>query len=132
MIRTTPQIHRVPTHAELVLKYEEQVRNLRAVGELLNAVRIDAPIYAYVNDSRWIALCSCGSCVAAHPSWPDSRCFECGAIYPNVVFPPDREAIEALLNERPRPETRNWKVGEKTADDLLAENILFGVRKVEP
>lgn len=83
-----------------------------------NPARIDA--------GRWVADCSCGNTCATDPAWGLACCFACGAIYRSVVFPEDRQAIEAILVERPHPMQRGWDIGETLAD-LIVENEGIGV-----
>lgn len=89
-------------------------------------------VYADVRQGRW--LVQCPWCSSAHyASSEDHRffCTECssgavGGAWVPVVWPVDREEIEAALSRRPLPENRNWLVNE-TAADLWRENAENGV-----
>jgi hypothetical protein len=82
---------------------------------------------AYVNQSRWVADCPfCPSAQIVSPTDPRFFCPECynaavAGAYVHVVFPGDIDQIEALLDQRPDPVTRNWLPAE-TVTDLAAEN----------
>jgi hypothetical protein len=79
-------------------------------------------LVAYVNHGRWVVDCPCGAGVAVDQAAP-ACCFQCGGVYPRILWPAERElqAIEALLQERPR-KNQNWEPGE-TPDKLRAENV---------
>ena len=84
------------------------------------------PVVAYVNDSRWVAQCECGS--AQLVSKVDRRffCVEClnrkvGGAWVKVIWPKNPQEIEAVLEARPFPKNRNWMPGESVAQ-LQAEN----------
>lgn len=79
---------------------------------------------AYVNDGRWIAECPTDGCSAAllvSPEDPRFLCPICWQGWYTVVFPAEREDIEAILVQRPGPLSRHWRPGE-TVDSLAAEN----------
>jgi hypothetical protein len=81
-----------------------------------------------VNHGRWVGLCpECRAGVTTGKRWPEARCFGCGAIFDQVLWPEALEALEALLLER-LPKNRHWKTGE-SLEQLLADNIAHGVRK---
>lgn len=99
---------------------------------------------AFVNWSQWQTLCPwCRQPQLASPADPRLCCPACHndgrSQWVRVVFPDDREEIEAALNRRPRLENRNWLCpghplltpdkqdrGETLAD-LEAENALHEV-----
>jgi hypothetical protein len=85
--------------------------------------RSTVPLYAEVNDGRWIAQCPCHDGIACDPDIPVGVCLGCGTIHP-VLFPAKREQdkIEAALKSRPRGNT-NWRPGE-TVEWLQKENLL--------
>lgn len=123
--------HKIKTEKDLLAYCAKQIAGLRAAGYTELAVHEDTePRYARVDLGRWIIDCACGAGNAAHPDWQGSACPACGAIHRRVIFPDDREAIEAVLEERSRPGNKFWKPGETVAD-LVAENINHGVRKLE-
>jgi hypothetical protein len=97
---------------------------------------VDAPLTAFVNESRWIAQCECGG--AEHVD-PETRLFMCGSCF-NVAFghrwrlvelPNDgtMQLLGTVLLARPEPSTRNWNPGEKVSD-LIAENVAHGLMQV--
>jgi hypothetical protein len=80
----------------------------------------------YVNDSRWVADCVCGSGMACSPGVDRTTCVECGSRY--VIAWGDeaeRSDVEAVLLARPNWRNRHWRPGEKVAD-LVAENAAHG------
>ena len=85
-----------------------------------------------VNHSRWVVNCPfCASAQLASEADPKFFCVACknagvGGKWLPVVWPGNRQALEALLAVRPDERTRNWKVGE-TAQDLARENALRGI-----
>lgn len=86
---------------------------------------------AYVQESQWVVACPwCGQTQVTSPADPRMACPRCHndgrSQWVRVVFPDDMEAIEAILNRRPRLENRNWLLGETVAD-LKAENAAHGV-----
>ncbi|OFW37660.1 MAG: hypothetical protein A3J29_06195 [Acidobacteria bacterium RIFCSPLOWO2_12_FULL_67_14b] len=81
---------------------------------------------AVIYGGKWIVECPCGEIPMASPAWDEARCFECGAIYRRLALPADREAIEALLLQRPTAVTRTWLPGEPL-DDLRAQNAAHGI-----
>lgn len=87
----------------------------------------DAPDGAipWVNGGKWTVTCACGDCPMACPEWDEVRCFLCGAVYRNLIWPPQREALERLLVKRPA-HVRAWFPGE-SLDDIRAENLAHGV-----
>jgi len=84
-----------------------------------------APITAHVGVSAWRVVCACGDAPPADPDWHLACCSACGAIYVNVVFPEDREALEAVLLKRARFADRNWRA-PWTVADLQAQNVDHG------
>jgi hypothetical protein len=81
-------------------------------------------VMAYLNNGRWVADCLCGAGMGAYPGWA-SRCFGCGAIYVDVIFPTAWEDGEDVIWERPRVD-HEWANG-KTVTDLISENEAAGV-----
>jgi hypothetical protein len=79
----------------------------------------------FVESGKWLVACPCGNCPSVDPGWRLACCFECGAIYDNLVMPSDAAAIQAALLERPHPALRAWRPGE-TAEDLRAQARLMG------
>jgi len=82
-------------------------------------------VNARISGGRWIVDCPCANCPSASPEWNLAACFECGAVYEDVVFPADRERVEAMLVARPQPQNRHWFPHE-TLDDLARENVAHG------
>jgi hypothetical protein len=105
-------------------KHAEALQSLQSRELIASLVPdVDAtPQTVRVDHGRWIFDCSCGSGVAADPTWPDARCLGCGTVFPVVVWPEDRAAIEAALVARKTIASRNWRPGEAVGD-LNAETI---------
>jgi hypothetical protein len=86
-------------------------------------------VHAWIGGGRWIVTCTtvgCANAPATHPEWKVARCFECGAVYDNVIFPPNVDAIVDALLQRPVVATRSWCVDESVAQ-LLSENVAHGI-----
>jgi hypothetical protein len=82
--------------------------------------------YAEANWGRWIARCPRPWCSNAMALEVGQQGFICGGwggcgYAADVIWPPDPQAIEAILAMRPVPRTQNWQQGE-SLEDLLAEN----------
>ena len=60
-----------------------------------------------ISGGRWLVLCTCANGCSASPEWDLACCFECGAIYRRLVWPADREALEARLMALPSSD-RHW------------------------
>lgn len=85
-------------------------------------------VQALISGGRWIVACTtkgCSNAPLTHPDWKVARCFECGAIYQDVIFPENIAEISALLVKRAYVANRNWVPGE-TIEELRAENIANG------
>lgn len=86
----------------------------------------------YIGNGTWFVRCRggstgmCGDAVSVDPIWRIGRCCWCGAVYSNVQFPADWQAIEEVLLRRPLQKTQNWQSSETVAD-LIQENIDHGV-----
>lgn len=81
---------------------------------------------ARVNWGRWIVDCQvCPSGMAVSPGTPGTRCLDCGSLIGPIAWPADPDGVEAILSQRPDPNTRNWEPGE-TLENLLAENAAHG------
>lgn len=110
------------TPALLRLRQAAYCADNPAVGE---TQVIDVATWAYVGYGAWRIKCRCGERTHADPEWRLACCFGCGAVYTNVVFPPERYEIERLLALRPVQGHRNWAPPE-TYDQLVAEQIAHG------
>ena len=86
------------------------------------STRSFSPVAASINHGRWIVVCptGCNNAEFVGDSFP-FVCTECGYGPTQVVFPPDRKAIETALLARPVQHNRNW-VPDESLDDLLTEN----------
>jgi hypothetical protein len=85
--------------------------------------------YVEANWGRWIVRCPRPWCASAMQVWPGDRwtaCKDCEAPIPDLVWPADPEAVEALLMARPAVESRNWLPGE-SLKDLLVDNVRHGL-----
>lgn len=80
---------------------------------------------AWAAGGKWIVTCICGDAPIASPEWDIARCLACGAVYRNILWPEDREALENVLCVRPSFQ-RTWRPPQ-TLDDLRAENAERGL-----
>jgi hypothetical protein len=109
-----------------------------SIPPISHVVMTAPPLVARVNHGRWIASCSCGARGLPTPGcivflgvllgW----CVRCnngawGGGWRMVQAPQleTRVQIEAVLEQRPRIEDRNWEPGETVAD-LIRENREHG------
>jgi hypothetical protein len=74
---------------------EAQARFAKVHGSTVHGDNTE--IHAFINDRRMIVLCTCGSgaMCAVIDGEPIARCFNCGAVYTNIVLPP-RERHNAV------------------------------------
>lgn len=79
----------------------------------------DGNVWAYVNHGRWVADCPCGGAELIREGQP-LLCGSC-AHKREVVWPPDIEDIEAVLEQRKDRSTQNWQPNETVAS-LATEN----------
>ena len=115
---------------EYAARFPSSVGDLAPPGD---GVALDVTAIARANAGRWIADCPQSGCDGAmYVNFDDPRffCCECrnagfGGVPVKIALPKDREAIEAVLLERPVPATRNWTPGE-TIGQLEAENANGG------
>jgi hypothetical protein len=95
--------------AELVYAYVESRmgRRVQLPAGYLDDV---PPVYARVDQNRWIADCVCGSAACVSPADPRWGCTECDYGWVRMVVPTPDEvaAIEAELMKQPRPHLRSW------------------------
>jgi hypothetical protein len=110
-------------------KQHKMLAQMRSRGIAVTEHVDVSPLVARIEHGRWIGDCSCGSGVNVHPDWPEARCMGCGAVYPNVVLPAQRDAVEQALVARPQMAARNWHPHE-TLDQLHAENLEHGIGRV--
>jgi hypothetical protein len=95
-----------------------------------SAVAIAGVAYAEAICGQWAARCPRPDCANAMPLIAGQDIFVCDSLggcgfVADIVWPPDPQAIEAILMMRPVFTTRNWLLGE-TLEDLLAENAAHG------
>lgn len=89
------------TYSDMVFKLSMRV-NLPWNSEANNT----SPLKAFVSAGRWLATCECGASYYVEPSDPIGYCYgSCGnAILGGsareIIFPANREEIEAVLMER--------------------------------
>lgn len=96
---------------------------------------------AYVNHGRWISDCTRPDCANAEKLEPRQaimHCSNCRQVA-EVDWPANADAIAAVLDRRPVPQTRNWfpaghalalRSGSphgQTVRDLVDENVEHGV-----
>lgn len=126
-IATARTIYRVATYEAYVLAHATALATLRETEGAIVTTHADLePRIARINYGRWLTDCACGAGVAVDSTFPDARCFFCGAVM-SVVFPPleEREAIEVLLLRRPL-ENRHWRPYESVVD-VARLNAAHGV-----
>ncbi len=117
------------THYEL-FKKGYQRRNITPPSTLDDVANVD-PIVAHVSNDAWVADCpDCGGADIVFLATPLLWCHECGNAavggkWRPVVLPEEHENISAILDMRPRRETRNWRPYE-TVQDLREQNIERG------
>ena len=123
--------HKVKTADDYLTFATRQIQKLRATGYTDLAIHDDhTPKRARIDWGRWVIDCECGAGNAVDPEWPFAACPACGAVHRNILYPPNREAIEAALNARPNQRNRFWNPDE-TLDQLRTENLAHGLG-VEP
>jgi len=109
--------------------HEEAAKMFAASLARRRRKRIDskAPLPAFVDQDRWIAICTCGAGVACDPAWPAAYCYDCGTAWP-ITWPDEKVKgdIEAALELRPAVATKSWCVDQAVAT-LAAENVKLGL-----
>ena len=83
----------------------------------------------FVLGGKWVVVCPCGDAPMASPEWDEARCFQCGAMYHGLAWPPDRVTLEALLVARPAAAVRAW-LPHETLDELRGENAAHGIEVI--
>ncbi|MFD3333509.1 hypothetical protein ACFWV1_12815 [Streptomyces sp. NPDC058700] len=106
-----------PPAMRAVRWYEEKNQRRLPVED---GVLLGQHLYAQINHSRWVAMCSCGSAQIVTPADPRMWCVECGIGWWQVVFPDDVDAVEQALVELPVAE-RNWWAETDPEFPTLAE-----------
>jgi hypothetical protein len=101
----------------------------------MSDIAIPGMAYAYANYGRWVVDCPRPWCTNAMQVRRGQTQFAC--LGPDscewtapIVWPPDPDAIEAILAVRPANSVRNWTVGETLAH-LLEENAVHGFLPAE-
>jgi len=125
---------RIKSEAQAIAYQEAKVAALQKMEREVEVHEVNEPHTAFVDWSRWIIMCACNAGVAVHSEWVKAYCFGCGAQFTNVVFPEDREEVEAVLLERPHDNRWFFPQKGETLEVLRAENIehkreLLKVRK---
>lgn len=68
-----------------------------------------APVYARVNQNRWLGDCAnCGNAAIVSLADPRFGCTECGRDWVELIVPADPDAIDAELMLTPQTYLRNW------------------------
>lgn len=95
--------------AELVFVWME-TRTGRRIPLPEGTLDEEPPVYARVNQNRWLADCVCGSAAIISPDDPRWACTECGYGWVAMVVPTPVEvaAIETELMTISQPHLRNW------------------------
>lgn len=95
--------------AELVYKWVE-FRTGRRVPLPSDVLGDVPPVYARINQNRWVGDCVCASAAAISPDDPRWGCTECDYGWVPIIVPTEEEiaAIEAALLTIPQPHLRNW------------------------
>jgi len=117
-------IHRVKTELQLIAKWHRILNKAKRRGVQIVITTDSTPKRAFASMGQWVFRSNCGAGVAADTRWA-ARCFACGTIYPNVVFPADRQAVEDALVVR-ADRGRNWRPGV-TVTELEEENVKRGL-----
>ncbi|WP_326808184.1 hypothetical protein OHB04_22865 [Streptomyces sp. NBC_01775] len=95
--------------AELVFRWIEYRLHRRV--PLPDSTLTDVPpVYARVNQNRWLADCVCNSAAVISPADPRWACTECGYGWVDMIVPAPEEvtAIEQQLLTIPQPHLRDW------------------------
>lgn len=99
----------------------------------LSEVSTAAPLTAWLQEDRWVAVCpDCGR--NAQLVWEETPLYLCcacwnaavGGTWRRVVWPKERKAIERIVGMRHLAANRNWQPGE-SLNLLRAENIEHGL-----
>ena len=105
-------------------------RRIRERPNVLEMPVNELSVWVEINYGRYIV--NCPFCANAEFEWEDHLffCSECnnkevGGQLVTVLIPPQKKAIEVLLEKRP-VENQNWKYPE-TVNDLAKENKEHGV-----
>lgn len=108
---------------------------LKIIKRDIASAGVSGEVIAEINGGRWIV--NCPFCQGAELVWDDKQLFMCescwnkdnGYQFMKVILPNSkhRQAIEAILERRPDPRTRNWCKGE-TVKMLEEENKKHGVK----
>ena len=101
----------------------------------MSDIAIPGLAYAYANHGRWVADCPRPWCTNAMQIQRGQVVFECLGLdscgwTASIVWPPDPDAIEAILAVRPVNRIRSWNVGQTLAQ-LIEENAQLGFIPVE-
>lgn len=117
------------TRAKRVTLVSYQQAHVRACQEkFASPHNSKLPLVMEVNHGRWVGFCpECRSGVTTEKHWPEARCFDCGAVFHDVLWPEEKEQIETLLLLRPLM-NQNWNAGE-TVSALAVQNIEHGIVK---
>lgn len=129
VIKSARDIHGVRTADAYAKRQALKIAELRMAGERV-AVHVDpTPMIAQVNQGNWLVHCPCGAGTTVFLKTREARCFGCGAVYPNVILPDDRDRlnIEHVLIARRETKRRNWIPQERLLD-LAIENAEHGVK----
>lgn len=116
----------VKTPEELLQKHAAFIAGLRDRGSRVDVHIVTDPIEMYVTGGRCFIKCECGAGNSTEPTWRMSCCFECGAVYTNVIVPENFAAIEQQLVRRPQ-QNRYWLPGE-SLEKVMADNVAHGLR----
>ncbi len=99
----------------------------------LDQIADTEPVIAIVNCNRWVVQCP--DCAGAEFVWREGphllMCQSCwnstvGHKWRRVVIPQEAEQVEAILEARPLPDTRNWRPQESLTD-LADQNRAHGL-----
>lgn len=119
----------VNTQEDARLLHLAKVNEKQKLDEDAEVHDVDTPFTAFVDWGRWIILCTCGAGVAVHPEWTSQYCFGCGAVFSAVVFPSDRDEIEATLVQRHKNNRFFLPHRGETLETLKQENRDHGLEK---
>ena len=95
--------------AELIYQWLEYRTGRRATPPADTLTDVP-PVYARIDQNRWLGDCVCGAAAIVSPADPRYSCTECGYGWVLLVLPAAEEiaAIEADLVQIPQPHLRYW------------------------
>tara|TARA_Y100000310_G_scaffold334179_1_gene413311 strand:- start:12684 stop:13226 length:543 start_codon:yes stop_codon:yes gene_type:complete len=135
----THNTDRSRTHPELGYRRHLLLYHMKSgLGLLPPPEKHKGGVLAWINGGRWVVGCDiCRTAVVAEPTDPWFCCPSCGSggYWRRVVFPVNKQIIEALLLMRPgfrhSAPKRNWELLE-SLEDLRRQNVQAGDKVDQP